>query len=146
MNHYVHVFAEHADDPGLAAAVRLLGYPGIRTVCRSRIYEIGGAVTRAEAERLCLELLADPVSDRFTVNRRIVPRGAVALNIWYKPGVLDVVAQAVLKAAGYMGMTGSLSVRSGGRVDISPDPGRRAVERIARLALMNELIQYYETI
>jgi len=146
MKYYVHVFTENSGDPSLCAAIRLLGYVGIQTVRRSRIYSIDGTLTRTAVERLCDELLADPISDRFTVNSRNVPPKGVAINVWYKQGVLDVVAQAVMKAAGYIGVKECRNVRSGTRFEIIPNPGAKALTRITRLSLMNELIQYYEVV
>ncbi len=71
----VGLLPEHADPVGreIEAEVTAAGLPSARGVRTSRIYLLDGNLSRDQAERIAARLLADPVSDRYSLDRPLYP-------------------------------------------------------------------------
>ncbi len=93
--------------------------------------------------RVARELLADPVAETWTVQRRgeaiPEPEGSLPIEVHFKPGVMDNVAQSTMLALADMGLTAT-SVRTARRFELSPIPSDTDLRKIPRL-LGNDCIE-----
>jgi phosphoribosylformylglycinamidine synthase subunit PurSL len=125
---------------------------GVRSVskvqsCRLFLVDLPfgpGTEDRKVAERVALELLADPVAERWSARRQGDPEpaqreGMLAIEVHLKPGVMDTVAQSTMLALADMGVRAT-SVRTGRRFELSPIPSDADLHRIPRL-LGNDCIE-----
>lgn len=104
----------------------------------------GGADERKVAERLATKLLADSVAEVWFSRRQGEPEaaqtdGSLAVEVHFKPGVMDTVAQSTMLALADMGVRAA-SVRTARRYDLSPIPSDVDLRKIPRL-LGNDCIE-----
>ena len=104
----VGLLPEHADPVGreIEAEVTAAGLPSARGVRTSRIYLLDGILTRDQAERVATGLLADPVSDRYSLDRPLYPDLPTLVTVTRRPRVMDPVSGSLLKAVADLGMVG----------------------------------------
>jgi phosphoribosylformylglycinamidine synthase len=83
------------------ADVRQAGFCDVEAVHSSRIYMLGGQLGEAEVQQLASELLADPVTERFTIHPGLSlrPAEACSIEVHPLPGVMNPAAQSTLDAA-----------------------------------------------
>ena len=128
----------------LANQLRGVGLAGLANVRASRVFLLTGAMSRAEAERIAEDLLADSVTEVTAVSGEAddVPPafGGVSVEVHPKPGVTDPVAQstlAELKAEGH----DVENVRTARRYVLTGDiDDQSSVAAVAR-ALANDCIE-----
>lgn len=140
----------HPDPFGNNAAQSLtdFGIRSVKGVRSARIYLIDLAAGEphsesATAQRIASELLTDPVAEQC----RILQKGcydtkcddALPIEVHFKPGVMDQVAQSTVLALANMGITAK-SVRTARRFELTPIPGDSDLRRIPRL-LGNDCIE-----
>ncbi|MCZ6689375.1 MAG: phosphoribosylformylglycinamidine synthase subunit PurL [Planctomycetota bacterium] len=102
----VGLLPEHADPVGreIEAEVTAAGLPPARGVRTSRIYLLDGILTRDQAERVATGLLADPVSDRYSLDRPLYPDLPTLVTVTRRPRVMDPVSGSLLKAVADLGL------------------------------------------
>ncbi|HEU4338973.1 MAG TPA: phosphoribosylformylglycinamidine synthase subunit PurL, partial [Planctomycetota bacterium] len=133
---------EFGDAPSASAlaALRDLPVDGIESVRTSFVYLIEGDLP---GDRVAREILADPVSESFTVapasKPPAVPAGARVVTIFKKPGVMDPVEASARKAIADLGLTAT-AVRTGLRHEIRGGPGDDALRAAAAKVLGNEAV------
>ncbi|MBL9086348.1 MAG: phosphoribosylformylglycinamidine synthase subunit PurL [Planctomycetia bacterium] len=141
---------DQIDPAGREAHAELLaaGLTGVTDVRVVRVYFLEGALAAADGKRAAVEVLADPVMDRFVVGRTLegAPAGtARAVTVTRKAGVTDPEAESAatilrslglavgrVKAARTFWVVGAPAAKAG-----APDPLLEA----ARDALGNEVIE-----
>ncbi len=119
---------------------------GVAGVATARVYLVEAALSEPQAARLGERLLADPVAE--SIGDADEPPGAAAVEVHFKPGVMDPVARSVESAAaavlggesapGVRVMTGMRYVfepAAGGAVDA------RDAEAWAHRHLANDVVQ-----
>jgi phosphoribosylformylglycinamidine synthase II len=79
-------------------AARAVGVEGLDEVRTAKIYRLEG-VSEEEARHLAQTVLADPVSERFTVSEATNFNTEHVREVGYKPGVMNPEAQSIKKAA-----------------------------------------------
>ncbi len=134
----------------MVAGIAALGVDGVRAVRTADLYFLSGELTEADVERLCRELLADPVVQEWKVTRQTSEvskdlgslTGAV-VEVGLHPGVTDPVADSLLHGARTIGVTGLRRVATGQRYVLEGELSEADVHRIARQLLCNEVIQHY---
>lgn len=104
----------------------------------------GTADERKLAVRVATELLADPVAEIWSSRRQEESDtgqtdGSLAVEVHFKPGVMDTVAQSTMLALRDMGVRAE-SVRTGRRYELSPIPSDADLRKIPRL-LGNDCIE-----
>ncbi len=125
--------------------IHLQGFTKVQSVSKLKIYKILGKISKKEIEYICEKLLVDPIIERYYINKKEYLKNITRINIWFKPLVLDIVAQNVYKAIGYLNMKNyNLEVYSGTQVTIVPKINKKIAEQIIKKFFMNELIQTYE--
>jgi len=105
-------------DPLGEAATRDLcsaGWAGAKASCR-RVYLLEGALDEGQLQRIATQLLADPVSERAIVGA--APASDAVVEIHYKPGVMDPVAESTREAVRDL-LDVDVEVRTGFRYDVA---------------------------
>lgn len=114
----------------------------VAAVRTARVYLIEAAMDEAQAHRIGGELLADGVSQRVTLGHEPVSAGTQLVEVHYKPGVMDPVAQSTQAAV--LEMLPELAearVRTGVRYDFAGDIDAAALRGFAETRLANAVVQ-----
>lgn len=130
------------DDPEGAQIVEtapLVGVDGLESCRVSRVYHLDGDIERDEVDRLCAEVLVDPVVDRHTVGD---PPAAVGRAVEVAPmaGVTDADARELERAAAQLGLP-AIQVSTARRYDLVGDLDDTAVATLTRRLLANDTIE-----
>mgnify|MGYP001444585374 CR=1 FL=1 len=116
--------------------LRDFGVRSVEDVRSSRIYLIDAEADEATGRRIADELLLDPVTETCSITRSTDattdPADALAVEVHFKPGVMDNVAQSTQLALADMGVKAS-SVRTARRYEFRPIPSDLELPRITRL-------------
>ena len=139
---------EDAHGRDVLADVRQIGLEHVEAVRAGRVYMFEGLLAPADVELIASELLADPVAERFTVQRglSVRPRSECAIEVHPLPGVMNPAALSVSDAAQRL-----LAAKSPGALVSEVQTGRRyefvgvrsgeELERIASRVLANDCIE-----
>lgn len=126
---------------------RHAGFPPIKSIRTGQAYEISGDLTQAQAERLALQLLTDPITQETHVHaegRNGVDGSTRRAKIWPKAGVADPVADTVTIGAKDLGVAGLERVRTGVVYAFLGKVAPQDVEKFCETYLMNPLVQKVE--
>jgi len=137
---------DHFNDPhaeGIRAQIRELGIDSVEAVRFARLFFLAGELSGEDVGRVAEQLLADPVTERFTLggsgSRPAGPAGCV-VEVHLKPGVTDPVAASAETAIADMGLTVD-SVRTGRRYELVGTVSDAQRAAIARRLLANDCIE-----
>ncbi len=153
----------NADPMGRNAKSDILQYgiAGVAEVRTLQTYLIDGDVPRDAIERIGEELLADKVVQFFRFDafdeggkhvKSIAPAAgssgaakgsAWAVEVFYRPGVMDPVGLSVAKAIEVIGIRGVKSVRTGTTYIIRGKLSEDEVRSVCEKCLANALVQTY---
>ena len=115
--------------------------------CRrsSPLFRLEGGLNRAEAEKVAVELLCDPVIETFSIDAAPRDPEVFFADVWFKPGVTDTVGESVLKAVRDLKIGSIEKVFAGTRYEFYVRRGGKAGEQnvrdFAERELLNPLIQ-----
>ncbi|MDG2027408.1 MAG: phosphoribosylformylglycinamidine synthase subunit PurL [Acidimicrobiales bacterium] len=131
-----------ADDPEGAQVLAAAPLVGVATLtgCRvSRVYHVAGEISADEIDRLCAEVLVDPVVDRHSIGD---PPASVGRAVEVAPmaGVTDADARELERAASQLGLA-EIQVSTARRYDLEGDIDETAVATITRRLLANDTIE-----
>ena len=117
----------------------------VNSLRTARVFLLEAPLEEATVRRIASELLCDPVTQEAVLGSSPHAVGQV-VEVHYKPGVMDPVAQstrdAVVDLVGDLPAE-SIEVRTGLRIDLSGAEGaEQALERFAAAALANPVIQH----
>ena len=140
---------------GIVQDIADLGIDSVTSVRTAQLYWIEGNIDSRAIERICSELLADPVTQDYVYsefNSRAPEQGKVSppsTNAWtievrFKPGVTDAVGDSVLKGIRDSGILGVQSAQTGQKYWIRGNLDHARFETIAHRLLANEVIQAFE--
>ena len=132
---------------GILQDIADLGLAGVESVHTVQIYWIEGDINSDAIERVCAELLADPVTQNYVYNHsdNRNPRHSVwTIEVRLKPGVTDAVGDSVLKGLRDMGIPDVQSAQTGQKYRIHGSLNQAKLEMIAQQLLANEVIQIFE--
>lgn len=76
--------------------------PSVSAVHAGRVYLIQAPLDEAQARQMAEELLADPIAQRFAMGSSPIPEQGQVVEVHYKPGVMDPVAQSTRAAIAEM--------------------------------------------
>ncbi len=122
----------------VAAQVKELGVGGVTAVRSARLFFVAGELDEAALNRLAAELLADPVTERFSLGAS--PDSGSVIEVHLKPGVMDPVAASTQQAAVDMGIP-IAAVTTGRRYEFAGQMTCEERERIAKKLLANAVIE-----
>lgn len=122
------------------AEVTAAGLEPVRGIRTSRIYLLDGALSPEEAEGVAKDLLADPVSEEYSLDRPLYPDIPTLVTVTRKPRVMDPVTGSLQKAVGDLGLEIRLA-RTARRYYFPPTMPEESLQRFAEKVLLNPLIE-----
>jgi Phosphoribosylformylglycinamidine (FGAM) synthase, PurS component len=141
---FKNVHGEH-----IHAEVMQLGFKGVKKVEYSPLYKIDGGINSSEAKTIAAELLSDKITE--TPKVRIVKQSETGntskysvIEVWFKRGVTDTVAESVVKAVKDLGIDKEIIVKTGHKYYLYGDISNTVLDNIATKLLANTLIQEYK--
>jgi phosphoribosylformylglycinamidine synthase len=134
-----------AEGAGAAAGLKSAGAKGV-TGCRVvRVFNVSGAVSVADVEKLAGELLSDKVVDIYAIDKPVMKeKGYKALEIARHPGVMDPAEQSIKRGARALGITLD-EVWTAKRFLVKGNAGNERLIAAARRILANEAIEFVST-
>lgn len=154
MDYRIEVFWKADVPDGRARAflqdVHELGVGDVTSLQVSDLYFVRGDLSLAQVERLCYELLVDPVVQDCTVRAfdHAPPtegecmRANIVVEVGFHPGVTDSVADNLLRGAGRLGIAVTQAA-TGKRYQLAGELHPEQARQIATGLLCNEVIQSY---
>ncbi|HOJ38905.1 MAG TPA: phosphoribosylformylglycinamidine synthase subunit PurS [bacterium] len=143
----VEVFYRPEVTDGAAEAIRKaveeLGISVVEKVWTSSLYRLEGMLERTSIVRIARELLTDPISQKYRLGFPQRP-GAWSVQVWYKPGVTDTVAETTQKAILDLGINTPVTVATGRCYFFQGKLRENILVSIARALLANELIEIFQ--
>ena len=121
------------------AAAAGLGVTGRRGCRRWTVYHLDGHLTTGDIERLCREVLVDPVTDTAVVGAP--PAAARVVEVAPIAGVTDPAARELERAAATLGL-GPLRAATGRRYELSGDLDDVDIAVLTRRLLANPTIEH----
>lgn len=122
-----------------------LGIEGVEWVRTIQVYTLEGEISRDGVERVCRDLLADPLIQRYAYNGSFMDGKAedeFVIEVAYNPGVMDPVEESIKKGIEDLGIKGVNWVRTGRRYVIKGNISSEGVEAICDRLLVNRVIQH----
>ncbi len=119
------------------------GLTGLTKIRAVKVYTLGGELSLNQAEKLCRELLVDPVVEMFCVGRHVIPwtfANDTAVEIRRRPGVMDPSEFSLLKGARELGLKLDW-VRAAAKYVVSGAFEPEALRAGALRRLANEVIE-----
>jgi phosphoribosylformylglycinamidine synthase II len=132
-------------DPRAEALQKDIHDLGIRTVKRVRvsdIYLLEGKLNEVELEKICRELLTDPVVEEFSYQETPYPDDAHLIEVAYNPGVMDPVEESVKKGIVDLGIASVEAVRTAKRYLLWGELTGDALQSICDKLLVNSVVQH----
>jgi phosphoribosylformylglycinamidine synthase len=132
---------------GLVRDVHDLGITSISGVRVVDIYWLDAELADDDLDRICRELLADPVSQDYrcgtatAVEDNHLPDWHV-VEVTYNPGVLDPVEQTVMKAVSDLAIEGVRAVKTAKRYHIEGRLDDEQMESICEKLLVNPIVEH----
>jgi phosphoribosylformylglycinamidine synthase len=128
---------------GLKRGILDLGISSVNNVCFAQVYGVEGELSGEDVLRICKELLCDPVSQDYFINRKS-PKAAneSVIEVAYNPGVMDPVEESTLKGIRDLGIEGRVSVRTSKKYVIRARLSKLQLKAICEKLLYNKLIQH----
>ena len=133
-----------ADDPRAAEIVdvaHLLGVPGLVGCRVSRVHYLSGDLSADDVERLCREVLVDPVVDEVAVGSPS-PTPHPAVEVAPRPGVTDTEARELERAAAALDLP-PVRASTARRYELIGDLDEGEISTISRRLLANETIEVH---
>jgi len=134
-------------DPRGVALQRDIKDLGISASIQARvsdIYLLEGSLAEAEVQRICQELLCDPVVQEYSLDDRpaATEEGVRIIEVAHNPGVMDPVEESVRKGIRDLGIRTAESVKTAKRYLLQGDLSSEAVSTICDKLLVNPVIQH----
>ncbi|MDX2075768.1 MAG: phosphoribosylformylglycinamidine synthase subunit PurL [bacterium] len=115
-----------------------------KKIAPSRLFFLQGNLSESQLHTICTELLADPVTETFSINAPYhIPNMTHSLDITYQAGVTDPAAESLLNAVRLLRIDGLDRVATGARIVFVDVLGEAELTRLAKTHFSNPLIQRY---
>jgi phosphoribosylformylglycinamidine synthase len=122
-----------------------LGIKAVTKVDYAPVYFIEGGINMTEAKTIASELLSDKIIENYTVSSK--PSSgedkSSVIEVLYKKGVTDTVAESVVKAIKDLGITKKVEIKTGHKYCFHGNLSRAILDKIASKLLANTLVQEY---
>jgi phosphoribosylformylglycinamidine synthase len=127
--------------------IRDLGITKPVTARVSDVYSLNGDLTQSDADKICQELLADPVVHEYSYNETstLSDENGHLLEVAYNPGVVDPIEESVTKGIRDLGIPTVKSVKTAKRYFIKGDLSPDELNTICDKLLVNPVIQHVVT-
>ncbi|MDR2426012.1 MAG: phosphoribosylformylglycinamidine synthase subunit PurS [Endomicrobium sp.] len=123
-----------------------LGFKCVNKVEYSPLYKIDGQIDATQARIIASELLSDKITESHNVVKDGILHNAemAIIEVWFKKGVTDTVAESVIKAVKDLGINKDIVVKTGHKYYIYGKVSKSVLDNIAMKLLANTLIQEYK--
>jgi phosphoribosylformylglycinamidine synthase II len=117
-------------------------------ICTSQLYRLAGDITAEQLSQLIEQLLLDPVVQ--VAEPAVFEGGAPhtstehIVDVFFRPGVTDTLAESVIMGARMLGITGLQRVHTGRRYRLDSRLSGDEVHAITQALLYNAVIQNFE--
>lgn len=128
---------------GILEDIADLGISGVDFVRTTTLYWIEGILDVQAVNRICAELLADPITQAYTFATQNEASQDWTLEVQFKPGVTDAVGDSTVKGIKDLGITGVNVVRTGHKYWFTGALNAELLDTIAHRLLMNDVIQTF---
>ena len=118
-----------------------LGINSVKSVRTAAIYWIEGILDEDAIHRIGNELLADPITQQYSIEAIHSLDYQWTIEVQYKPGVTDAVGDSTVKGINDLGISEVRSVRTGTKFCIVGELNSDKIENISKRLLMNDVIQ-----
>jgi phosphoribosylformylglycinamidine (FGAM) synthase PurS component len=130
---------------GLKHDIEHLGLGKVKEVASAQLYKIFGQLSTEDRSRIAQDLLCDPILNECREDPKPASKSAglpkgIHIDIWYKPGVTDVVGDSVQKGIRDLAIQGAKDVRTGMRYHLQGVTRKDVAEKIAVALLVNPLV------
>lgn len=150
--HYIEVRKKTGLPDGRAIAllesVRDLGIEGIRSFRVGHLYLLQGTLDAPILERICKDLLCDPIAEESFIGQGRLPgfEDSLTAKVTYHPGVTDAAADTVREALHLLSVESVKKVATGKVYRLQTESGltQDAIEMVCERVLANPVIQHYE--
>lgn len=116
----------------------------VKEVLTSKLYKFDGNVSTKDLKKISEELLIDPIIQSYNISKKRKVENSICVNVWYKKGVTDTVAETVLKGVRDLKIMTKLKVSTGQRYIIRGLSQPEKIDLICQRILANTIIQDYE--
>ena len=131
--------ADHPDEARIVAAAKELGVAGLRGCRRWTVYHLDGCLSPADVDRLCCEVLVDPVTDTAVVGPP--PAAPQVVEVAPVAGVTDPVARELERAAATLGLR-PLRAATARRYELRGDLDDDDIDVLIHRLLANPTIEH----
>ncbi|PCI37371.1 MAG: hypothetical protein COB53_06745 [Elusimicrobia bacterium] len=135
------------DVPGEAALrqLPLLDIKTVREVRISTIYEVTGKYSSSHINQIARELLADPITQEYKVERSATPNAFlmgphVRVEVWLKKTVSDPIGESTQRAITSLGLAEPVRVRTGRAFHFIGRLSKPQIEKLVLKLLSNPVI------
>ncbi|MDD5687214.1 MAG: phosphoribosylformylglycinamidine synthase subunit PurS [Elusimicrobia bacterium] len=136
-----------AESERIKKDILISGIKNIISVKIAQIYEISGDISFQEIKEISKDLLVDPLTQLLFINFSLENEsGKLAVEVYYKGGVTDSVAETIKIGIDDMNIKKELFVRTGKRYSLEGDLSKEEVKKIAEGILSNTVVQAYNII
>lgn len=126
---------------GILEDIADLGISSVDSVRTATLYWLEGTLDSPTVDRICAELLADPITQAYTFAAQNETSQDWTLEVQFKPGVTDAVGDSTVKGIKDLGITGVNVVRTGHKYWLTGALNTELLDTIAHRLLMNDVIQ-----
>lgn len=122
-----------------------MGMRNVEKVNVSDLYLFEGNIGEKEVKEIAENILFDRVSQKYSLNRKLSGKKNLwIVDVWYKKGVTDLVAETTKKAISDYGIKKEINVSTGKKYYIYGNFTEKEIKIICDRMLYNSLIQDYE--
>ncbi|MDP8266606.1 MAG: phosphoribosylformylglycinamidine synthase subunit PurL [Candidatus Aceula meridiana] len=124
-----------------------LGIRSVENVNVEQIFLINSQASAAQIQKICKQLLVDPIVQDYTCSQKAAPtrvksKNIKVIEIAYNPGVMDPVEESTLKGIRDLGIANVTSVRTAKKYLLHGKPTPKELNIIVSRVLSNKLIQH----
>jgi len=126
-------------------SIEEIGIKGVKKVKVSDLYSFDGNIILKEVKEIAENILFDRVAQRYSIGKRFLRRKNVwIVEVWYKKGVTDPVADTTKKAISDYGFKKEIDISTGKKYYIYGDFNKNQIKKICERLLANSLIHNYK--
>jgi len=130
------------------ANARDLNLDGLQSIRTGWIFFLDDILEEAHVRKLAAKLLSDPIEHQYVILKKLgeanlVPEAKWEVEVHYKRGVTDTIAESLLRGAEDLGIGEIKDVRTGRIYWLCGTIGAEDVQRLASGLLANGIIQEF---
>jgi len=123
-------------------SIEELGIFSVKNVKVSQLYRFEGNINKKTIQKIVDEILLDKVSQKFSfLEKKRNRKNIWSVEVWYKKGVTDTIAETTLRAIKDLGIKNKIKVSTGTKYVLKGNIKKEEVETICQKILANPLIQ-----